>query len=162
VPGISAGPAQARQIATKYAGFWIRVAAAILDSLLLLTAGLPLRALFGSAVTVFGMNANMPIHDLMHLRRLVRLAIALALAWAYRAGMESSSYQATLGKLAVRLKVTDEHGNRLSFARATARHFAKYLSLMSFGIGYFMVGFDEEKQGLHDRIAGTRVQYRSR
>jgi uncharacterized RDD family membrane protein YckC len=74
--------------------------------------------------------------------------------------MESSDYQATLGKLTVRLKVTDLEGRRLSFARATRRYFSKYLSAISLGVGYLMVAFDSEKQGLHDRVAGTRVQYR--
>jgi uncharacterized RDD family membrane protein YckC len=63
--------------------------------------------------------------------------------------------------LAVRLKVTTVEGKRISFARATGRYFAKWLSALPLGLGYLMVSFDEEKQGLHDRIAGTLVLYRS-
>lgn len=92
----------------------------------------------------------------------MRIVIALAIGWAYGAGMESSSAQATLGKQAFRLKVTDLEGRRLTFARATARHFAKLLSLFSLGIGYVMAGFDAQKQALHDRVAGTRVLYQYR
>ena len=79
---------------------------------------------------------------------------------AYRAGMESSVYQATLGKLAMQLKVTDLSGNRISFDRAIARYFSKYLSTLTLGVGYVMVAFDERKRALHDRIAGTLVQRR--
>jgi uncharacterized RDD family membrane protein YckC len=76
----------------------------------------------------------------------------------YEAFMESSSYQATLGKMIFGMKVTDLNGNRISFERATGRHFAKWLSAMILGIGYLMVAFTERKQGLHDLLAGTLVR----
>ena len=60
----------------------------------------------------------------------------------------------------MRLKVTDLEGRRLTFARACARFFAKWLSLITLGLGYAMAGFDEQKQALHDRVAGTLVLYR--
>ena len=144
-----------------YGGFWIRVLAAIFDTVLLIVAVFPLRLVLGSAITLIGMEAQMPLHQMLVFRRLARIAVGVALAWAYRAGMESSSYQATLGKLAMRLRVTDEQGARISFARASGRYFAKFLFAFALGLGYLMVGFDEQKQGLHDRIAGTLVQYRS-
>ena len=72
--------------------------------------------------------------------------------------MLSSSYQATFGKMIFGMKVTDLYGNRVSFARATGRHFAKWLSGMIFFIGYIMAGFTERKQGLHDMLAGTLVR----
>ena len=80
-----------------------------------------------------------------------------AASWLYGALMESSPYQATLGKMALGMKVTDLYGNRISFARATGRHFAKYISMITLCIGFIMVGFTERKQGLHDMIAGTLV-----
>jgi uncharacterized RDD family membrane protein YckC len=143
-----------------YAGFWIPVAAALIDTLLLLAASYPVRLLLGSAVTFLGMDAQMPMHEMMLVRRWVRIAVGIAIAWAYEAGMESSVYQATLGKIAMRLKVTDLEGNRVSRGRATMRYLSKYLSTLALGIGYLMVGFDEQTQGLHDRIAGTLVLYR--
>ena len=79
-------------------------------------------------------------------------------SWLYEAFMESSSYQATLGKMIFGMKVTDLNGNRISFERATGRHFAKWLSAMVLFIGYIMVGFTERKQGLHDLLAGTLVR----
>jgi uncharacterized RDD family membrane protein YckC len=59
--------------------------------------------------------------------------------------------------MALGLKVIDLYGNRISFARATGRHFAKYISGVILGIGYIMAGFTERKQALHDMIAGTLV-----
>ena len=157
--GLSALPVvPASQITVPYyAGFWIRVAASLVDTLLLFTAAFPVRLLVGSAVTLLAMDAQIPVHELSLARRWVRITVAIAIAWAYRAGMESSRYQATLGKMAMRLRVTDLEGKRLSLSHATARYFAKYLSVLTLGIGYLMVGFDEQKQGLHDRIAGTLV-----
>jgi len=147
-------------LAPHYGGFWIRVLASLLDTLLLFAASFPVRMLLGSAVTLLGMDTQIPMHELLLARRLIRIAIGIAMQWAYKAGMESSQLQATVGKLATRLKVTDLEGNRLSFAHATGRYFAKFLSTLTLGIGYLMVGFDRQKQGLHDRIAGTLVTYR--
>ena len=90
---------------------------------------------------------------------MVRIGFAVLLVWLYRAGMESSRFQGTLGKLAVQIKVTGLDGNRISLERATGRHFAKVLSAIALGVGYLMVGFTARKQGLHDRLAGTLVQY---
>jgi uncharacterized RDD family membrane protein YckC len=143
-----------------YGGFWIRVVAWFLDALLVLAAAFPIRLLIGSAVTFFGVGTSVPTQELLRARWWARVAVGIVLGWLYKAGMESSVYQATLGKLAVRLKVTDLEGRRISFVRATARHFAKFLSTFALMLGHLMIAFDEEKQGLHDRIAGTLVVYR--
>jgi uncharacterized RDD family membrane protein YckC len=75
----------------------------------------------------------------------------------YFAVLESSAHQATLGKLAVGLIVTDAQGQRISFGRAVGRKFSKVLSQMTFGIGYILAGFTDRKQALHDLVAGTLV-----
>lgn len=71
--------------------------------------------------------------------------------------MESSAKQATLGKMALGIVVTDLEGARIGFGRATGRYFAKILSGLILGIGFLMAAFTERKQGLHDIIAGTLV-----
>ncbi len=78
-------------------------------------------------------------------------------AWLYFALMESSSRQATLGKMLVGIMVTDLDGGRISFGRATGRHFAMILSALTCYIGFVMAAFTERKQALHDMIAGTLV-----
>jgi uncharacterized RDD family membrane protein YckC len=79
------------------------------------------------------------------------------LSWIYYASLESSAWQATLGKKILGLKVTDLAGNRISFARASGRFFGKIVSGMILGIGFLMAGFTERKQALHDILAGCLV-----
>ncbi|MBS3800254.1 MAG: RDD family protein, partial [Thioalkalivibrio sp.] len=55
------------------------------------------------------------------------------------------------------LRVVDFDGERISFARATGRHFASILSGLTLGIGYIMVAFTRRRQALHDLIAQTLV-----
>lgn len=88
---------------------------------------------------------------------IVLVIISQAANWLYSSIMESSSKQATLGKMALGIIVTDGAGNRISFARATGRYFAKILSGLIFYIGYIMIAATEKKQGLHDIIASTFV-----
>jgi uncharacterized RDD family membrane protein YckC len=71
--------------------------------------------------------------------------------------MESSKIQATVGKMLLGMKVTGYNGKRISFLKATGRHFAKYLSAAILGIGYLMIAFTRKKQGLHDMLAQTYV-----
>jgi uncharacterized RDD family membrane protein YckC len=77
--------------------------------------------------------------------------------WLYHTWMESSRYQATLGKIALGIIVTDLNGARISFARANARFFGKWISGMIMNIGYLMAAFTEKKQALHDILAGCLV-----
>jgi uncharacterized RDD family membrane protein YckC len=75
--------------------------------------------------------------------------------WIYASVMESSAYQATVGKMARGLKVTDLNGNRISFPRALGRELVKCVTLF---IVCAIAGFTARKQGLHDMIVGTLVQ----
>ena len=81
----------------------------------------------------------------------------IVVVWLYHALMESSSYQATLGKMALGLKVTDSNGQQISFLTATGRYFAKIISALICCIGFMMAGWTQQKQGLHDMMAGTLV-----
>ena len=71
--------------------------------------------------------------------------------------MESSAKQATLGKLAVGIKVGKENGEKLSFGNALGRYLSKILSAITLCIGFMMVGWDKKNQALHDKIAKTYV-----
>jgi len=85
------------------------------------------------------------------------VAIAFCGPWLYEAFMLSSEWQATVGKRAMSIVVTGMDGGRISFARATGRHFAKYVSAFIIGIGFFMAAFTARKQALHDMMAETLV-----
>jgi uncharacterized RDD family membrane protein YckC len=144
-------------MAVRYGGFWIRVVAAIIDAVLLRIVVSPIHIFFGG-LGLAGMMGGVPHLPLAVLGGGVTIIASVFGSWLYEAFMESSSYQATLGKMIFGMKVTDLNGNRISFERATGRHFAKWLSAMILFIGYIMVGFTERKQGLHDLLAGTLVR----
>lgn len=131
---------------TTYAGFWRRVAAVILDGLLLSVVTVPLTLALGEGDT-YAEAA----------RSSAGSSISTVVTWLYYALMESSAKQATLGKMALGIIVTDLEGRRIGFGRATGRYFAKILSALILGIGFLMAAFTERKQGLHDMIAGTLV-----
>jgi uncharacterized RDD family membrane protein YckC len=76
---------------------------------------------------------------------------------AYYAGFESSSKQATLGKMAVGIKVVDRDGRRLSLKHALGRWLSAGLNYLTLYIGYLMAAFTDRKRGLHDMVAGTLV-----
>jgi uncharacterized RDD family membrane protein YckC len=80
-----------------------------------------------------------------------------ALIVLYYSYMESSKYQATIGKLALGMKVTDVRQQPIDFSKALLRNLSKYLSQLILCIGYLMIIFDDRKQGLHDKIADTLV-----
>jgi len=150
-------------VGVAYGGFWIRVVAAIIDHIILRVVVAPVGMIFGGLGLAGGMMGHVPHfgHPFFGLGLLgggVTFILLIFGSWLYEAFMESSSYQATLGKMVCGLKVTDLYGNRISFERATGRYFAKWLSTMILFIGYIMVGFTERKQGLHDLLAGTLVR----
>ncbi|HKM86838.1 MAG TPA: RDD family protein [Terriglobales bacterium] len=152
-------PAVAPAAGVRYGGFWIRVVAAIIDAIIVRVVVSPIHLIFGG-LGLAGMMSGVP-HTGIGLGLLgggVTLIASVFGSWLYEAFMESSSYQATLGKMILGMKVTDLNGNRISFERATGRHFAKWLSGLVLLIGYIMVGFTERKQGLHDLLAGTLVR----
>lgn len=146
--------------AQPYGGFWIRVLAYIVDRIVLGVIFIPVWIFFGLrlATQLHGIPPNGPdqLGPIFHFVGNVG-PLALIVQWLYEALLTSSSWQGTLGKHMLDLKVTDEQGNRISFERATGRYFAKIISSLTLGIGYLMVAFTERKQALHDMIAGTLV-----
>ena len=83
--------------------------------------------------------------------------ILFACSWLYFTCMESSKYQATLGKLVFGIKVVNLEGNPLSFSKASSRYFAKLLSRLTLGLGCLVMFFNQRKQCLHDKLASTIV-----
>ena len=128
-------------VAGEHAGFWRRFVAAIIDGIIVGVAS------FLITLTPLGF---------------INWLFGLAVGWLYYSIMESSITQATLGKMVIGIIVTDISGNRVSFGRATGRHFAKIISGIILYIGYIMIAFTEKKQGLHDIMADTLVEVKSR
>jgi len=125
----------ASSIVVEYAGFWRRFLAVVMDAFILSAAtGAVVAATFGTGVT-----------------------LGFVASWLYEAVMMTSEWQATVGKRIMSIVVTDLDGKRLSFGRATGRHFAKYISAFLLGIGFIIAAFTAKRQALHDMIAETLV-----
>ncbi|HEX8925172.1 MAG TPA: RDD family protein [Terriglobales bacterium] len=148
-------PVAAYALRVEYAGFWLRFVAYVIDQLILGIAITPFMfGVIGGAAMMRGDPGDIGL--MMH--HVVRLAvISLVIKWLYFALMESSSKQATLGKMVLGLRVTDMNLQRIEFGRASGRFFGKILSGMLLMIGYIMAAFTERKQALHDMLAGTLV-----
>lgn len=132
-----------------YAGFWRRFVAAFIDGIIVNIGTFIIGFVLGFALVA----ATGTVEGIEPLANLVGIVIV----WLYYAVMESSSKQATIGKMALGIVVADVSGNRVSFGRATGRHFAKFVSFLTLFIGFIMAGFTEKKQALHDMIAGCLV-----
>ena len=139
---------QAGTAPVAYGGFWIRVVAYIIDAILV-------SLVLGVVMSVFGVK-YMDFENPENIDPTANL-LSILVFWLYFALMESSERGATVGKMAMGLRVVTGDGKRLSFLNATGRYFAKILSALIFCIGYIMVGFTERKRGLHDMIANTLV-----
>jgi len=136
------------------ASFWRRFVAALIDGIpLFFIVFLPI--LLGSAE--IGASVAEDDNSGMRIGAWIGLALSIVLIWLYYAVMESSSKQATLGKMALRIIVTDLDGRRISFGRATVRYFGRIVSTIILFIGFIMIAFTRKKQGLHDMIAGCLV-----
>ena len=149
-----------------YAGFWLRFVAHMIDSLLLgvvfLVLLVPLFLLTGLGGLLHSINPDHPPDPAVAAAFASSIALiivgSVAAGWLYNAYFESSDWQGTVGKKVMNVVVTDLQGNRISFARASGRFFAKLISgLIPFGIGYILAGITEKKQALHDMIAGCLV-----
>lgn len=121
-----------------HAGFWRRTAAYLIDTLILFIPSL-----------------------ILNLIPFLGILTYLAGRWLYFALMESSPSQATLGKRAMGLSVTNGNGQRISFGQASGRYFGGAVSTITLYIGYFLAGWTVRKQALHDLMADTFVVFDS-
>ena len=144
-----------------YAGFWKRFAALMIDALVVTVA---YYVVLIAAVIVFGVgmsglfSGNSPASPgtIAVLMMLIYLSFPV-LSGLYYVGMESSSTQATLGKMAVGIKVADDAGRRLGRGKAFGRWASHLLCYLTLYVGYVMAAFTDRKRGLHDMVAGTLV-----
>ena len=154
------------QTQRTYAGFWMRLLASIIDGILLgiinIIILVPFLGLVGLTAAAHASDADMDSGSaglmiaLLSTYLISMLAVAVA-GWLYFALMESSARGATLGKMALGLRVVDLNGGRIGFGRATGRYFGKIISAAILCIGYIMAGFTQQKQALHDIMAGCLV-----
>ena len=143
----------------EYAGFWIRLWASIVDSILVAVIIAPIASALYDVET-----ATLPMGDVTgllfetlrpqgtmdFLLSWVFPAIAVVLFWIYRA--------ATPGKMLVRAKIVDaQTGAKPSTAQCIGRYLGYYVSIFTLMLGFLWIAFDPRKQGFHDKLAGTVV-----
>ena len=114
----------------RYAGFWWRVLAGLIDNIIL--------GIISAAITFIGAPY-----------------LGFLIYWLYFVILQSSEKRSTFGMRVCDIKIHDEHFNRLGFWRLTGRYFATGLSGIILLIGFFMIAFTKRKQGLHDLVART-------
>jgi uncharacterized RDD family membrane protein YckC len=161
LPGATAPLAAAA--GPRYAGFWRRFWSYVIDrfvlgvvfapvGLLVLT---PLLATESAGWT----DTDLPAETITAIigAALTVAFLAMLGSWLYYALLQSASRQATLGQMALGIRIADLEGRRVSFGRASGRYFATVLTGLTFGLGYLLMFFTARKQTLHDLVASTVV-----
>ncbi|MBI3219303.1 MAG: RDD family protein [Bacteroidetes bacterium] len=149
----------------NYAGFWLRFVAVIIDGIII---GILQFVVLAPILAAIGIGVSSDIANGSEADALALVAKITALFGTvgligqvvnvlYFSLMESSKFQATIGKLALGLIVTDMNGEKLDFVKALIRNVSKIVSAVILMIGYLLAAFTEKKQALHDMIAGTLV-----
>lgn len=160
------------ETAVRYAGFWLRVVAAIVDAIILTVAWQVIELVL-PAQNIPPMPAQPDYQAFLDMMNALlspdRVIIYVLLVWAYFVFQETSSAQATLGKRMLGIRVSNAEGGRLSLLSATIRVWPMYLptliALISIGLSWLVsfcalvacvaVAFSVRKQGLHDKMAGA-------
>ena len=153
--------ATAYTAAVQYAGFWRRFAAVLIDGLILGAVQTVIQVILMGVgvITVSDAQATPGTEDYNRYLSIVLIlsGVMFVIQILYFAVMESSSKQATLGKMVLGIVVTDTDGKRVSLGRAVGRNLAKVISTIILLIGFIMIAFTEKKQGLHDMMANCLV-----
>ena len=135
--------------ASEPAGFWVRVAAVLIDAIVCGIVGNVVGFVIGLSLGMAGVETGV----IQAISQLVSFVLNLG----YFAVMESSPRQATIGKMALGLKVVSLDGQRISLLRAAGRYLGKLLSVFILFIGFVMCAFTKRKQCLHDMLASCLV-----
>ncbi len=172
--GMGTNREEAPMRVVQYAGFRRRAAAAAIDAVLLIAASWLI--VVASAPAWAGHLTEMAADALeihpgvfgqlfpiqMAIMGVMACAAALAISWIYGAVMESSARQATIGKKALGIAVTDLDGRRISFGRGMARGLGRIASALPALAGVILIGATAKKQGLHDILTGCLVVVKPR
>ncbi|MFX3633299.1 MAG: RDD family protein [Candidatus Pristimantibacillus sp.] len=138
-----------------YAGFWKRFVAFLVDSIIIYPVVVIVGLIIGGIETQ--LRENLIDDSVLMIVGIGHSVIVYTMLWLYYALLESSSWQGTIGKKAMGIIVVDGTNSKLTFLRASGRHWAKVISVLTLCIGYIMAGFTAQKQALHDKVAGAYV-----
>lgn len=144
----------------KYAGFWIRYVASIIDGFATFILGMIIGFVIGIFIGIVAAIAKLPIDSKSPAFVILFYGLGISIGWGYYILM-THKFQATLGKMALGLEVRSEEGGKATLGKIILREtVGKILSLITFYIGYIMAGFTDKKQALHDMVASTVVVYK--
>ncbi len=146
----SQAPGNLSSAPIEYGGFWRRTWAGTIDVALEATVALVVTYAVDKVLGRIGQALG---YERWMSKMAAGFAYILVLsigAWLYCAFSESSPRQATIGKRIMGLRVVNADGSRISFGEATVRHFMKFLSLFTAGVGFMMAGWTKRHQALHD------------
>jgi len=144
-------PGNPPQAPVAYGGFWRRTWAGTID--VLLEAAVAFVVTYYVIDMVLDRVGQMLGYERWMSKMAAGMAYILVLAigaWLYCAFSESSPRRATIGKRIMGLQVVTADGGKVSFGQATVRHFMKFLSLFTAGVGFMMAGWTKRHQALHD------------
>jgi len=138
----------------QYGGFWIRLLASVIDSILMLMIIAPvLTAIYGMSYWDVESQVSYGLLDIV--MNYVFPVVVVIVFWIYKS--------ATPGKMMLGLTIVDaKTGGKPSTAQFIGRYLAYYVSMLPLFLGFFWVAFDKRKQGWHDKLAGTVVIRNSR
>ena len=140
-----------------YGGFWIRFAGVFLDGILMQIVRIPMSLLLLGAV--MSPLARARTNPALTGAMLTLTLVSTLIAFLYEVIM-IRYFGATLGKMAVGVRVVRTDGSGVGWGISIGRYFMKIVSGLILLIGYIMAGFDDEKRALHDRVCDTRVVYK--
>lgn len=152
----------------RYAGFWIRLVASLIDSVLIMILVLPILEYFfantksvstrvfdGNGLSTFDFESTSTLTGTGQFIYILAVLVIVMLFWIYRA--------ATPGKMLLGLKIVDADSlEPLSKNQGFVRYFGYYLAFLPLCLGFFWVAFDKRKQGWHDKLAKTLVIYENK
>jgi uncharacterized RDD family membrane protein YckC len=139
--------------ALRYAGFWVRFVAKIIDNIIVSVIGM---LFYAAAIFMFFLDENMLMSPLRMVAVMFVYVLQISFSIAYTTFFVGK-YGATPGKMALSLTVVNPDGSKVSYMKAFGRFFAEIISGITLLIGYIIAAFDSEKRALHDRICSTRV-----
>jgi uncharacterized RDD family membrane protein YckC len=146
-------------------GFWKRAAAAFIDALVIIPAAILITLLAGKLAGVAPPPSNLKLLDVDMWIDLVLatdpalvmgMVLSIAIAMTYLLVFQITAGR-TLGMRLLKIKIIDVWGGRPSPGRCVVRCLGYVVGLATLFLGFLWVGFDSEKRGLHDWIAGTYV-----
>jgi len=140
----------------RYGGFWMRVLAKIIDYMIVNSV---LVAFYMVTALFIGMGGSSHQDEMQLAIVVVQQVVGLAATCAYYSIMVGK-YGATLGKMALGMRIVRPDGSPVSMGLAVGRFFAEMLSGLTCSIGYIIAAFDDEKRALHDHVCGTRVIFK--